>query len=171
MLFGSTNTSLGRAISSHINESSYKYSLDSNLAQVIEQMENEVVLLGEESSYKCDEVRDEYNSHLTNHSNLQLNAETVDNALVSFTETTGIPIVVVVDEIEDVFGRTLTTETIFTVVISIAFIVIAIVLIVKAVKGSKNTTQNNQNTNRYSSSNNNSSNNSSQNSGSDDTYW
>ena len=37
-LFGNEQTELGEAIGNHVNASSYKYSLDSNLAQVVEAM-------------------------------------------------------------------------------------------------------------------------------------
>ena len=168
LMFGSDNTEFGRAISSYVNLNSYKYSLDSNLAQVVERMEEEIVSLELDSSFTCSEDQGEFKSHLTNNTDMQLNADTVDSALQSFTESTGIPIVIVVDEIETVFGRSFSVETIMTLLFSLVLIVVAVVIIVKTIKSNKenNSRRNNNGNNRYSG---NSQNNNNSNSG--DTYW
>ena len=162
LLFGAENTELGRAVSSYVNLNSYKYSLDSNLAQVIERMELAVAETEGDSSFTCSEDRGEFKSHLTNKTDMQLNADTVDSALQSFTEVTGIPVVIVVDEIETVFGRSFSTDTIITLLISFALIIIAVVIIVKTVKSNK------ENKSRRTT---NENGNNSQNNNSGDTYW
>ena len=169
LMFGADGTEFGRAISSYVNLNSYKYSLDSNLAQVVERMEDEIASLELDSSFTCSEDKGEFKSHLTNKTDMQLNADTVDNALQSFTESTGIPIVIVVDEIETVFGRSFTGDTIITLVFSLILIVVAVIIIVKTVKSNKeNKSRANNNSNRYSS---NTSQNSGNNDNSGDTYW
>ena len=83
--------------------SSYKYSLDSNLAQVIETMEHHIVSKGLTSSYSCNEKHIQTDSHLSNYSTIDLTEDTVNTALQNFTVSTGIPIVIVVDAISNVF--------------------------------------------------------------------
>ena len=77
-------------------------------------------------------------SHLTNHSRLNMNEKTVNSALEKFTEATGISIVIVVDDMEAVFGKSFTGEDIFTIIIMVGLVILAIYLIVKAVKSRKN---------------------------------
>ena len=57
-----------------------------------------------------------------------------ESVIEKFTEETGIPIVIVLDSMESVIGKSLTTTDIFSVVIFVALIVVAIVMIVKALK-------------------------------------
>lgn len=102
-MFGNEYTELGNAIENAINTASYKYSLDSNIAQVVEYMKNEIVAMNMDSSFICDEENAGFVSHLTNNTFIEMTEETVNSALESFTEETGIPIVVVVEDIEDVF--------------------------------------------------------------------
>lgn len=102
-MFGNEETELGQAMNDSINETNYKYSLDSNLAQVIETMEKEIADLSLTSSFKCDENHNQVESHLTNKANINMTEETVNQALQKFTETTGIPVVIVVEDVEDVF--------------------------------------------------------------------
>lgn len=102
-MFGDNDTELGEAMSDSINATSYKYSLDSNLAQVIETMEQKITALGLTSSFKCEENHAQVESHLTNKTNIDMTEQTVNDALENFTETTGIPIVIVVEDVDDVF--------------------------------------------------------------------
>ena len=137
-MFGSNHSKLGRAIeSSAINSATYKYSLDSGIAQVMTTMQNHVEGLGLQSSYVCGNDDHEYRSHLTNMTSIDMTESTVNMALEEFTAKTGIPVVVVVDDIEDVFPKTLSFSDIITVIVSIGLVIVAIVLIVKAVKNAK----------------------------------
>lgn len=134
-MFGSNGTKLGNAISSSaINSNSYKYSLDSGIASVINTMQGHIAALGINSSFTCKTESVDYDSHLTNKTELDLTEETVNAALEEFTAATGIPIVVVVDDIDDIFPKTISASDIFSLIIAVALIVVAIVLIVKAVK-------------------------------------
>lgn len=139
-MFGDEQSKFGRAIqSSAINSDSYKYSMDTGIASVVSTMQNHVSALGLESSYTdiCSTEERAYKSHLTNKTTLDITESTVNTALESFTEKTGIPVVVVVDDIDTAFPKTIMFEDIIIVIIAIAMIIAAIVLIVKAVKNSK----------------------------------
>lgn len=135
-MFGSDGTELGSAMNMCINNANYKYSLDSNLAQVVGRMQRHVTDLGLESAFTCDETRQSV-SHLTNRSNLAMTEDTVNTALESFTQATGIPMVIVVDEMQDVFGKTMPKSSVGILVIAALLLGLAIFLIVKAIKRKK----------------------------------
>ena len=146
-MFGGEQTTFGRAITSSINEKSYKYSLDSNLARVVETMENQITAKNLPSSFKTsckdknhaplDINRIPIASHMTNKTDLPLTEQTVNDALTSFTEATGISVVLVVDDIDDVFERTIPPQDIFTLIVAGVILIVAIVLIVRAFKKRK----------------------------------
>ena len=102
-MFGNEETEFGVAVSNAITTASYKYSLDANIAQIVNTMEQNISELDTVSSFSCDEEHIQVESHLTNKTSLELTEKTVNDALQSFTDSTGIPIVVVVDDISDVF--------------------------------------------------------------------
>lgn len=141
-LFGSDTTELGHAIASSVNVNSYKYSLDSNLAQVIQTMESHIVSKGLTSSFTCEENHAQVESHLTNKTTLDLTKETVNAALTSFTDATGIPIVVVVEDMDTVFAQQTSSgnvlKTVLLIVAAVVLVVLAIVLIVRAARKGKN---------------------------------
>ena len=124
----------GRTVNRSI-ASNYKYSLDSNIAQVMETMTDEVLALGGDSSFKTEPAGEHAASRLIDYtagkSELSLTEATVNNALTAFTDATGIPVVVVVDTLDSVFSRTLTTESILVLILAVVLIVVAIVLIVR----------------------------------------
>ena len=102
-MFGNEETELGQALGSNINETSYKYSLDSDLARVVDAMTQEIAAKGLNTSFECEENHVQVESHLTNKTEIPMTEETVNEALKKFTEMTGIPAVIVVEDIEDVF--------------------------------------------------------------------
>lgn len=133
-MFGNATTDFGRAVNSSINQQSYKYSLSSNLAETINKMTYKIETVGIDNSFKCNEKQAEVPSRLVNRSELNMTESTVDMALTEFTEKTGIPIVIVVDEEEDVFGKNMPAGVIFTIIISIVIIAIAGFSLFKAFK-------------------------------------
>ena len=139
-MMGSNGTELGQAMAACINTSSYKYSLDSNLAQVVQTLQGKIEALGQETSYDCEEDHAQVKSHLTNYTQLPMTAQTVDAALEAFTASTGIPVVIVVDEMEDVFGRTMPAGSIFGIVICAVILVVVIWVIVRSVKRKRSST-------------------------------
>ncbi len=157
-LFGDESTAFGRAMYSSINSEYYEYSLSANLASVADKMASAVKSLGLKSSYLYKETTTSTaKSHLTNYSGMPLSQETVDNALIAFTEETDIPMVIVVDTMENVFGKNIPLSDIIVVLLLVAAAVVLIVVIVKAVRKNKknggsdggNSQNNNNNSNRY----------------------
>ena len=103
-MFGNEQTELGEAMTTSISDY-HGYSLGGNLAQVVDKMTDKVVALGLESSFKeeSDRTTVAY-SEIYNYSNCKFTVDTVNNSLENFTEKTGIPICIVVDNETTVFG-------------------------------------------------------------------
>jgi hypothetical protein len=133
-LFGSNGTALGNAMNNSINRANYAYSLDSNLAMVVSQMQTKIQSLGLTDSFTCAERHDQVKSHLTNYTDLDMTQSTVDAALESFTAATGIPMVIVVEEMEEVFGKTVSGSSWFGLVVGGVLLLLGISLAVKAFK-------------------------------------
>ena len=123
----------------NINSEYYAYSLDSNLANVMDSMATKIEQLHLDSSFKSQKKPTDTSveSHMINYTNLSLTQETVDDALIEFTNETGIPAVIVVDTMENVFGKSIPMSDIFTVVVLLGLAVVAIVIIIKTVKKNK----------------------------------
>ena len=146
LMFGDETSTFGRIVQGTINREYYAYSLDSNLATVMDQMASRIEALGLESSFRTEKApAPTAESHLTNHSSLSLTAETVNDSLKAFTEKTGIPVVIVVDTVENVYGKTIPAGDIFVLIILVAILALAIFMIVKAVKNRNNNGGNNGN--------------------------
>lgn len=146
LMFGNNQTALGRSIAASVNTSSYKYSLDSNLAQVVEQMKNSIADKSIDS-FTCSENHIQVESHLTNKTDIELTAATVNTALQSFTDETGIPMVIVVEDMEDVFGKEIPANTIFTAIVAVALMILAVYLIIRGVRKRKENGEGNSNSN------------------------
>lgn len=132
-LYGNEYTALGRAMQSSVNQTSYRYSLGSNLASVTEQLQTAVEALGLESVYSTVKAETHPAGKVYNKSSsdIQFNPETVDAALQGFTEATDITMSIVVADSADVFGKTLDAGAIVALIVCIALIVFAVVSIVK----------------------------------------
>lgn len=148
-LFGNENTEFGLTVTKNINTSSYKYSLDSNIAHIVEDMQNEIIEKSLDSSFSCDDEHLQVKSHLTNKTTMDLSNETVNSALQNFTEATGIPIVVVVDDIDDVFESSNTQSATVSnnnirvyIVVGVAIVVIVIAVSVSYSKKRKKELEN-----------------------------
>ena len=138
-MFGDETTTFGRVVQGSVNREYYAYSLDSNLATVMDQMGERIEDLGLESSFRNKKTsQNPPTSHLTNHTSMSLTEETVNDALQAFTEKTDIPAVIVVDTMENVFGKTLPISDIITVILLLAMLGLGIYLIIRALKNRKN---------------------------------
>lgn len=147
-MFGDETTAFGYTMRGSINSEYYAYSLDSNLASVMEKMTAKITALGLTSSFRSQSDRSRtVASHMTNHTELPLAQTVVDGSCQSFTEATGIPVVIVVDTMENVFGKTLPMSDIFIVLVLVAVAVVAIVIIIKRVKNNRNNGGNDNNNN------------------------
>lgn len=139
-LFGDNSSVLGRTMSSCINPSSYKYSLDSNLAQVVETMAGKIDALHLDDSFRCQEDHYAADSYLLNQTSLPLTESTVNTELEEFSTKTGISMVIVVDEMEDVFGRTMPSSYIGMIAICGIFVVVGVAILIRSLrKKSKDT--------------------------------
>jgi hypothetical protein len=147
--FGNNYTTLGQLVSSHV-ANYYAYSLDSNLASLMGEMEKVIVSEGLPSSFNVEPSKMTQPSEsklvdLTGSGEPQLTAATVNAALESFTEATGIRTVICVDYIENVFptpqraSRGISGSAIF-MVIAIGILVVAIVISVNSNKNRKKKT-------------------------------
>lgn len=137
-LMGNNETALGHAMNTGINETNYKYSLDHNLAAVIDAMTASVQDLTLESSFTCHEEHIQSPSRLVNNTDIPMTDSTVNEALDRFTQSTGIPIVILVEDAQDVFGSKSTTvgenspikmssATLVVLIISVSIIAIVII--------------------------------------------
>ncbi|MBQ3012854.1 MAG: hypothetical protein IJD74_04870 [Clostridia bacterium] len=144
-------------------QSTYKYTMGAWIVTGIDALTENITAIPTDSyfsSYCTDENHNPAASRLINDTELSIDTAYVNAALEKFTQQTGISMVIVVDEGEDVFGKTITGEDIFMIVIAVAMIVIAIVIIVNVLKrrnknqddGSyKGSNNNNYNNNNYNS--------------------
>ena len=103
-------TEYGEAVYNNVDEY-FAYSFDSDLADVIETMTKHITELDLDSSFYWESDRSKLSdSKFINMTSMDLTTEIVHRALTDFTDNTGIPMVVVVDSTEKVFGVTTTEE-------------------------------------------------------------
>ena len=134
-MFGNEYTEFGRAMQSSVDTDFYKYSLSSNLTMVFDKMENSIASKNLTSSFITDQDHSNMTvSHVTNHSDLSVNEATLNGALTRFTESTDIPVVIVIDTAENVFGKTMPVGDIMIVLVALGIIAVATFAIVKGVK-------------------------------------
>lgn len=132
-MFGGS-TELGNAMNRYVNGTYYAYSLDSDLAAVVKTMSTQV------SGISNGIVTSNGTSYLENYTKLDLTTQTVDASLEEFQQETGIPMVIVVESLEEVFPVKLAFGSIFTSgilpVVLVAVVIAGAVLVKK--KSGKN---------------------------------
>ena len=98
-------TEYGRYMNQYINTNYYGYTLDNNLADVVRAMESSIIdaKLGSSFNSKAASAKGK-TSGLINYTGFDVSKDVVNDAVSSFTESTGIPLVIVVDMAERVFG-------------------------------------------------------------------
>lgn len=133
-MFGNEYTAFGKAVNQYIGSTYHAYSLDKSLASVMDSMTEQIVSLGLDSSFVDAPDTAIGGSHLINYTDLSLTENTVNRSLENFTDKTGIPTIIVVEDMEKVFGKSLATSDMLMIVL---LIVIAVIIIVKFVKGSR----------------------------------
>ena len=134
-------TEYGDALYNNVDEY-FAYSLDSDLADVIETMTNHITDLSLSSSFYWESDRSNLaDSKFVNMTSMDLTTEIVYKALTNFTDKTGIPMVVVVDSAEKVFGAVTTTDNTVTVepaipkINSTVIITIAVIIVFFVIMG------------------------------------
>lgn len=135
-LFGNEKTALGKAMSASINSSNYKYSLGTNLAQVVESLQSSIENLKTNSVYRVEKAESHPAGQVYNKSadGISFSEETVNAALKEFTEATDITMSIVVADSTEVFGRTLGADAIIALIVGVILIVVAVVKIYQYVK-------------------------------------
>ena len=137
-MFGNGYTRLGTAFDNSMPDN-YKDSLGKNLSAVVERMEAAVGAPGAGKDHFKDAPLGTANSPVfKNGTLLPISSVTMDRALKSFYETTGISLSFVVADIDEVFEKGLESSTYIMLVIGIGLAVLAVFLIVRAVKEKKN---------------------------------
>ena len=97
-------TEYGDALYNNVDEY-FGYSLDTDLAEVVKEMTQHIENLGFSSSFNFESDRSNLaDPKFVNMTTMDLTAEVVNSALQEFTDKTGIPMVIVVDSAEKVFG-------------------------------------------------------------------
>ena len=129
-LFGGNGSPLGNSIYNNVPQY-YAYSLDSNLAAIMNDMEEKIVAMNLDSSFKKNTTPASPSESklvdLTYAGLPNLSEKTVNTALSSFTEETGIRMVVVVDYIDNVFTKSSSGGATAFLVIGIGILVAVIV--------------------------------------------
>lgn len=148
-MFGNNSTELGQAMNDCINGTNYKYSLDSDLAAVINSMTEQISQLGLESSFTCSEEHTVHSANMINNTELNLTKATVNDALEAFVDATGISTVIVVEDAVDVFGKSVSVGSFLTVAICVVVIILMVVVIVKAFRRPKNSGDEKNSNSRY----------------------
>ena len=97
-------TEYGDALYNNVDEY-FGYSLDTDLASVVKEMTQHIEALGLSSSFNWESDRSNLaDPKFVNLTTMDLTPEIVNSALQEFTDKTGIPMVIVIDSAERVFG-------------------------------------------------------------------
>ena len=133
-MFGDEYTRFGAVTLSTVNSEYYEFSLSSNLADVMTKMAKEIEHVGGTMSVEPIDIE---MSRVANDSSLAINEETVNRALKDFAERTGIGAVIVIEDMEELFGKSFDFGDVVVILMMVGLIVLGIVLIVNAVKSKK----------------------------------
>lgn len=122
-MYGDEFTKYGQVVLGNIPDY-YEYSLSNNLKSIVNKMADNT------AAYSTAEGDvDTSHSKLINNSSLKLSETTVNDALVAFTERTGIPISIVVVDGAQLFGESNTIVAILLVIVAIILVVVLIKMI------------------------------------------
>lgn len=129
-------TELGEEMNRYVNGTYYAYSLDSDLAAVVEAMTDHVTAASGKQALSDSDAA------FWNYTDLDLSGDTVTVALQEFKEGTGIPMVIVVESLEEVFPAKTAFGSIFNsgpLPIILVAVVVVVAVVVK--KGKKTETE------------------------------
>ena len=132
-LYGNEYTQFGVTVLNAVPDY-YEFSLSANLASIMKTMAVKTVAAGatpEDAEYG--DV-----SYLMNNSSLAINEQTVNKALLEFTEKTGIPAVIAVDDMEDVFGKSIKGDDVMIILIMLGLLGFIGFVVFRAVMAKKN---------------------------------
>ena len=133
-MFGGRYTEYGNALTENLN-SNYKSSLTRNLKDTVYVMKDAVDNLNLKSSFDTDMGSPgNYNSHVTNHSSIDVDESIINNSLESFTNVTDIPIVIVIDDMDAVFDKKVDSFDVIKILFAVVLCGVAVYFIVCAFK-------------------------------------
>lgn len=151
-LFGDETTVFGRTVTSYINNEYYAYSLDSNLASIMEKMADYIRDINHNSALQKPNGFGDFKPHMNNYTEFSLTEATVNNGLEYFYNKTAIPTVIVVDDMEKVFGKTFFTDDVKMLMFALLILAILLFAVFKNRNKDNNSQQGNNNTyNNYNS--------------------
>lgn len=126
-MFGDETTEYGEVVLKNIHKE-YENTLSDDLKNIVDEM---TVLC---APYSRPLMSDGVTPHITNHTSLELNENIVNESLQNFTDQTGVPVVIVVGDMDKLFGNISPMYMIICSLIFCIFIVIAVVLFVSNLK-------------------------------------
>lgn len=126
---GDETTAFGRIMLDNINSEFHAHSLAKNLTAAVEDLRDYLAHNYDPVDFASQMAN--FDSRITNYSRLSIQEGNINNALKSFHHTTGIPMVIVVQNMEDVFVKTIDKSSIVTVLLTIGVIAIVIYAVVK----------------------------------------
>ncbi len=135
-MFGDERTIFGKTIQDNIGDY-FEFSFDKNLALAVEALGDKIEALGLDSSFIDPPAAEHAESKLYNNTSISMNEAVVNAALESFTAETGIPIVVSVEDVEEVLDKKIDSGDVFIIIFCFGMIGVAIFLIVRNVKEHK----------------------------------
>lgn len=134
VFFGGENSVFGKIVKETVPKENHKFSIDTSLATIVNHMTNKVNNLNLESSFKESSDKSSLTpSQFVNYTSLSISRETVNASIEDFTDATDIPMVIVVDTAEAVFGKTMPTKDIFFLVALVLVGGFCIFIIIKKV--------------------------------------
>ena len=136
-LFGGESAPFSQMMLSTVNPTYYGKSLPGDFSSTMNKLASRIESFGFDSSYKPGKSAGHTQSRLVNYSSLEISESVVNESLKDFTDRTGIPAVILVDEMEEAIGKTLRTNDIILVVIFVALLAFVVFLVVKAYREKK----------------------------------
>lgn len=133
----SPNGAFGTYMTNNIDKF-YKYSLAPDVSDAVEDVTETLTALSLDSYYNenCNCEPSTVTSKTLDRTEMGLNVAIIDAELSEFTEATGIPIILIIEDADDeaVFGRKLNGSDIFILVVAGLLIILLVVIIVSTVR-------------------------------------
>lgn len=134
VMYGGGSSTFGKIVLEAVPKENYKFAIDKSLASITNQMATKILNLKLDSHFEKESDHSRLTeSQLVNYTSLSISRETVNSALSDFTDSTDIPVVVVVDSAETVFGKVAPVSDIIFLVILLAVAGVCIFVITRKV--------------------------------------
>ena len=125
--FGLDSSSFGKSVLKEIDKE-YKDSFSGDIVAVMDTMTKEVTDHGLSSSFKDSEISaDTSVSRVINHTPLAISQDMINKSLNRFSDETGLPVVIVIDSLDNVFDRQLPIRSFMIMLILLGVAIFCIV--------------------------------------------